>query len=169
MDPFSLTVGIIGILGVGGQLAVSLRKIQSLKGAPDELRALNGEMSDLFLIVEQLNGLCRQCNENSNMPQEANLHHLLARMKEKLLELEMLVAFRLTKPGSTASEIQIDRSRWLRLKGNVQRIREDLRSITLSLSIILSAMIVYVWSYHKLSEISTDSKGLLCNNSKLKR
>ena len=144
MDPFSLTVGIIGVLGVGGQLAGCLRKIETLKRAPNELRELNGEISDLYLVVKQVNGLCHQYPGDSGVPRDNNLRSSLARMKGKLLELEELIAFRLTKPGSTDTDIQVDRSRWLRLKPKVQKLREELRSITLNISVLLIAMILYV-------------------------
>ena len=140
MDPFSITVGILGILGASKQLITTLKKIHSLKGAPEELRALNSEVSAISFVVEQLNGLCRHRDESFSMPLEANLRDPLTHINEKLLELEKLVAFKLTKLGSTATKIQVDRSRWLRYKPKVQEIREELKGITIYISTLLSAM-----------------------------
>ena len=164
MDPFSLTAGIIGVLGVGGQLAGCLKKIETLKGAPKELRELNGEISDFYLVVKQVHGLCHQCSEDSGVSRDNGLRSPLARMKGKLLELEELVAFKLTKSGSTDRDIQVDRSRWLRLKPKVQKLREDLRCIILNISLLLITMILYVSTCLKLSTPLADSKDHLLRN-----
>ena len=51
MDPILITANIIIIVGVRGQAAKAVRKLTSLKGAPDLVFALNNKISDLYLVI----------------------------------------------------------------------------------------------------------------------
>ena len=53
-DPFSITAGIVVIVGAAGGITKTLEKIKDFRNAPDELLALINEVSDFRLILNNL-------------------------------------------------------------------------------------------------------------------
>ena len=116
MDPLSLTASIIAVLGAIGSISNGLQKLSSLHHAPMTLLALNNEISDLQLIIRMTHDLLQDqeniANADSINPSEY-LRPLLVRAKDKLLELDMLIHYRLTASGRNG-EVELNGLTWTR-------------------------------------------------------
>lgn len=55
-DPLSIAAGIITVIGAAEAVAKGLGKLISLKGLPSTFVALNNEISDLRLVVQEVDG-----------------------------------------------------------------------------------------------------------------
>ncbi|KAL9116935.1 MAG: hypothetical protein Q9187_006533, partial [Circinaria calcarea] len=137
MDPLSVAVAILTILGSGGSLASVLRQVTS-KDASDALLALNNEVSDLHLIVLEISQLLQEHHESTSAHLRTDrlltgLGLMLDRAREKLLELESLLEYKLTSAGPSG-EAKLSRRAWLREQKQVQHTREEIRSIRVSLA-----------------------------------
>ena len=144
MDPLSISVGILTILGSGGSVASALKQVAS-KHAPDALLALNNEVSDLHLIVLEISHLLQEHQEGS-LAQLRTEHLLmslgimLGRAKEKLLELEFLIQYKLTTPSGPRGEAKLNRLAWVLEQKNAQDIRDDIRSTRTNLAAMLGIL-----------------------------
>ncbi|KAL9115573.1 MAG: hypothetical protein Q9187_007273 [Circinaria calcarea] len=144
MDPLSISVAVLTILGSGGSLASALRQVTS-KNAPDALLALNNEVSDLHLIVLEISQLFQEHHESTSAHLRTDrlltsLGLMLGRAKEKLLELESLVQYKLTTPDGPSGEAKLNRLAWVREQKTVLDIREDIRSTRLSLGALVGIL-----------------------------
>lgn len=64
MDPFSLAIGFLTLLKAGGTIGKGLQKIIALRKDPDILLALNNEIVDLQIVVQDVYDLLRQHSGN---------------------------------------------------------------------------------------------------------
>ena len=140
MDPLSLTASIMAVLGAGGSVASSIERIISLRNAPDAILALNNEISDFQLVVgmiqESLQDYESQDSADST-PYAENLESVLVRAREKLLELDMLIQYRLTTPGSQGG---LNRIAWVLEQRKVKMIHDEIRSIRINLVAMIGAL-----------------------------
>ena len=144
MDPLSISVAILTILGSGGIVASALKQVTS-KNAPDALLALNNELSDLHLIVLEISQLLQELHESTLLHLRTerlltSLGPMLGRAKEKLLELESLIQYKLTTPGGPSGEAKLNRLAWVREQNTVLDIREEIRSTRLSLTAMVGIL-----------------------------
>ena len=133
MDPLSLTASILAVVGAGARLAQGLDKLIALRGAPDELLALNNEVSDLRLVLSKL-----QDTEYEEHWEASSAANLLTRARRKLLEVEELIEYRLTTVDRLTGESKIDWVGWLRERSQVLRLQRDIKTIKNSLSTSLT-------------------------------
>ena len=114
MDPLSLTVSIITLLGAGGSTAKALGKLTL---ASDALAALNNEISDLHVIVLETNRILQEHEiQTCQSTLLTSLGPLLGRAQQKLLELETLIEYKLVTPGS-GGDSKIRKIAWIREQG----------------------------------------------------
>ncbi|MCJ1399992.1 hypothetical protein MMC11_003195 [Xylographa trunciseda] len=140
MDPLSATVSIIALIGAGGSVAKGLRKIVSLKDAPDELQQLNHEVSAVCMIVSTIKECCTYRQDHSPVVNaESNyVATTLQRAKDFVLELEVFVAHDLTKV--VANGDRVDRFAWLRAGGKVGKLKDRLRDIKADLGVAVNIL-----------------------------
>ena len=139
MDPFSLTVGILTLLSAGGTIGKTLNKIITLK-APDILFALNNEVVDLQIVVQDVSNLLHQHSEISQAAPIKSVCFALDKSKRTLLELEYLIAYELTTTTGKNNELRLDRSAWFRLEPKVLKLKNEIREYRLRLSAALSVL-----------------------------
>ena len=139
MDPFSLTVGILTLLSAGGTIGRTLNKIITLK-APDVLLALNNEVVDLQIVVQDVSNLLHQHSEISQVAPIKSVCSALDKSKRTLLDLESLIAYDLTTTTGKDNELRLDRSVWLRLESKVLKLKNDIRDDRLRLSAALNVL-----------------------------
>ena len=132
MDPLSVTAGIVAVVGAASSVGRTLGKLASLRGAPDTIRALNNEIEDLRLILQEIDTLLRREIDSSGPSHHQSLSGSLQRAKDKLLELEGILEYQIMTVddcGNTA----VNRFGWARQQTQIQRIQVDLRAIRLDL------------------------------------
>lgn len=133
MDPLSVTAGIVAVVGAASSVGRTLGKLASLRGAPNAIRALNNEIEDLRLILQEIDTLLRRDIDSSG----PSFHHQslsgsLQRAKEKLLELEGILEYQIMTVDDHGNAT-VNRFGWARQQTTIQRIQGDLRSIRLDL------------------------------------
>lgn len=146
MDPLSITVATLALIGAANQVAVGLNKLASLKGAPAAILALNNEVSDLRLVLQETEPLLLRHKEaavsgnfKSTLPSskmiDATFLHSMERAKDKLLDLESVIQNRLmTRMGA------IDKLGWLREQDKVRKAQVDLRTVRLNITAALGVV-----------------------------
>lgn len=139
MDPFSLTVGILTLLSAGGTIVKTLNRIITLK-APDVLLALNTEVVDLQIVVQDVSNLLQQYSEITQAAPISSICFALDKSKRTLLNLESLVAYELTTTTGKDNELRLDRSAWCRLEPKVLKLKNDIRDDRVRLSVALNVL-----------------------------
>ena len=145
MDPFSLTVGILTIVGTGSTIGKGLKKVISARRQPNILLELNNEVTDLQYVVQDVNDLLRHQAQTAGedrgpLSSHASLTSALEHVKETLLALESLVAYELTTVDSRNGRTKLDRIRWLRVEPQVKSLKDDIRTDRVRLSSALSLL-----------------------------
>ena len=141
MDVLSAISGIITLLGAGSTIVQSLERLSSLREAPHIVLALNNEVSDFRIAIFELLSILQQDSTRSSTSQayNDNLDSILHRAREKLVELESLIEYRLLAPTS-GSEIRISRTAWLLERHKIKRLQEEIRSIRINLITMLGIL-----------------------------
>ena len=139
MDPLSITASILAILGAGGKVGDGLKKIIALKDAPDALLALNNEINDIQIAVEDIGDLLRRCNVSDvTRSPPSTVIRSLERTESTILELEGFIAYNLTT--IEAGRPRLDKSKWLRSTQKIQdlktRLQSDKAAVSLSLGVL---------------------------------
>ncbi|KAL9117116.1 MAG: hypothetical protein Q9187_006351 [Circinaria calcarea] len=134
-DPLSFTAGIIAVIGAADGIVKTLAKVRSMKNAPDELLALTNEVSDLRIILGDIDNYFSQSTNRAQTPQEQLEHMsvLINRAKERILELDQLIQYKLVKPESVSDQIKVSRQQWARAKDVIEKFRQSLRDMRLNL------------------------------------
>ena len=130
----SLAASIIAVLGAAEGVAKALSKVRSIRKASDEVLALNNEVSNLQVILCDVQGYVRNIPE-SHISQE-HLQHLLTfvdQAKEKLLQLDRLIHYDVLKPQSLPNNIKISKIEWLKAARTIDEFRRSLRDTRLNI------------------------------------
>ena len=145
-DPLSITASIIAVVGAAEGVTKMIAKIRNIRNAPEELLALINEVSDLRIIFGDVQHYLQNAQRCQSMPRVftdlTELHHmfiLINRAKYKLLELDELIQYRLTKPESIADHVKVSRREWARSKTTIEGFRQSLRDIRLN---VVSPMVI---------------------------
>ena len=137
MDPFSITVGAIGLAGAANTATGSvIKRLKALRNAPEELQDLLAELSQFELVFQTIQNAAA-LSETAG----SSLETLLSTAKDKILELNSLVEYRLTKAGTSS---EVDRSQWAGSQKDVDRLRKQLANIRANLHVNLSINTKYV-------------------------
>ncbi|MCJ1237599.1 hypothetical protein MMC14_005586 [Varicellaria rhodocarpa] len=148
MDPLSLTASIISIVGIGGQAAKAVRKIASLKGAPDIVLSLNNEIADLHLVVlaiqdvfqkQQTSGKALPSHRQNEIHINASITSSLNEANETAVQLNTLYR-RLSTSAAGSSSTTLNKVAWLREQKRVRQVQEDLRNVRLKLGAALGIL-----------------------------
>ena len=118
MDPLSITVSVLAILGSSGSVGKAVKKLMGLRSVPDALLALNNEISDFHLIVSKTDALLQLYRGTPSTTSRVvsfatEISPLLVRGKARLLELECLIEYTLTAPGPNGESV-LNKAAWLR-------------------------------------------------------
>ena len=137
-----MTASIIALFQAGGTVSKGLKKIANLRNAPDILLALNNEVADLHVLLGNIDDVLRHHREIIGLEPIVSLCRALDRAKRTLLELENVLAYKLTSIRCKDGESHqvLDRSSWLRLESRVQRLKDEIREDKVSLLSELSVL-----------------------------
>ena len=134
-DPLSITASVIAVVGAVDSVNKTLVRIKNLVNAPRNLLALMNEVSDLALVLNDVESFVRQTAER-RQSHEDKLRHmelLINRAKNRLLELEHLIHYRLLKPDSTPNKIRLSRREWVAAKNIIEDFRRSLRDMRIDI------------------------------------
>ena len=138
MDPLSVSASVVALLGAGGTLAKLLRKGIGLKNAPDVLRALNDEVSELQATANDVNDLLWTANRDSDDHPPKSLVSSLSRVKSTLLQLESYISYQLTIVTADAEGNRLDKLVYLRAEHRLQEFKDEILTSRIALAAGLS-------------------------------
>ena len=134
-DPLSITASIIAVVGAAEGVTKTISKISNLRNAPNQVLALINEVSDLRIILGDIHSYIIENTQRSQISQKRLQHTTIFvdRAREKLLQLDELIQYRLTKPESVPNQIKISRREWAGARATIERFQQDLRDIRLNI------------------------------------
>jgi len=138
MDPLSFTASLIAIITLTGTVTTSLNELRTvLKDAPDDLLTLLDEIKDFQAVLSGL----RDIGPGSPPDAFLELSTLPSRATNKLLELEKILHHKiLPYVPAPCEKPEVPKLRWLRVRGRIGAIREDLRDLRLQLVTALTSI-----------------------------
>ncbi|KAI9881095.1 MAG: hypothetical protein M1830_008253 [Pleopsidium flavum] len=144
MDPLSVTASVLTVVGAAGAVLKSLKKLSSFRRAPEEVHELIDEVSDLQTVLRDIETFLQERRENDrSLHRVLGLSVLLERAKDKLLELDSIIHYRLINHQHSDSGFEVARSKWVGEKTAVASIQQALRDIRLNLTTALSTTAVF--------------------------
>lgn len=142
-DPLSIAVSILTIMDATNTVGRFLKEIVQLRKAPDILLDLNNKLIDLQLIVQRIHDLSEQQSGTLMEKSDEGLSRSLENVQSLLSRFENLIAYHLTVVRSGSGPLELDKSRWLRAKSRVKRLKEDLEAEKRDLSLKLGLLTRY--------------------------
>ena len=133
-EALSLAASIIAVLGAAECVAKGISKVYSIHCAPDEILSLNNEISDLKVLIYDVQRYITN-TPKSHLPQNhvQQLRIPIDRAKEKLLQLDGLIQHRILKPQPLTGKLKISKIEWLKAVKVIGRSRQSLRDIRCSI------------------------------------
>ncbi|OQV00430.1 Ankyrin repeat-containing protein [Cladophialophora immunda] len=144
MDPLSFTASLIALIGAANAASQGLQKLIRLRGVPDVILALNNEVSDLQLLLHEVNSLFSEArsvhaeNRGSTAPKIAGFQSLppiLEHIQAKLNDLDTILK-KLPANGLKFTSKVL----WLRVESNVFKIRNELGTLKHNLNTALGIL-----------------------------
>ena len=133
MDPLSI---IVSTITIAAAVRTSIQKIQNIKHAQPQIHALANEISDLTIILLELEK-CLSTGHSSQNPQFLQALHTVRTKLDGLAEkiIGWVDGFALAPESQ-----DIKRLRWLRMAGKAKAFRDELYSLRSELATVLSAV-----------------------------
>ena len=143
MNPFSIAAGVAGFLSLSGSRAQYLRRlIHNAKYAPHEILALSNEVSDINLVLSDIDSTNRIIGSSVQTEDLCNaLPELLKTARSSVRKLEDLVAEVYTVLPNGRAKFQ--RYTWVRKRASAISLQHDLVNVKKSLSLLLSLVTTY--------------------------
>ena len=138
MDPLSVSASVITLLGAGGTLSKLLRRCIRLKDAPEILRALNDEVSELQCTATDVNDLLWTATLDPDVRPPKSLVSSLNRVKSTLLQLESFVSYQLTTVTADRGSVRLDKSVYLRMEHRIHELKDEIYASRVALALALS-------------------------------
>lgn len=143
MDPLSLTASVIAVIGAAQQVGKGLIILKTANDAPQGLDGLLSDISRFELVLDVIKDAC-----SDSVRDTPALMRVLSMAEGKLLEINSLVQYSLTKTGESS---RVDRWQWLRRGNEVGKLRHQLCGIQGDLTALIGANSLYVppcsWCY----------------------
>ena len=141
MDPLSIAAGVVQFLHFSGSCSKSLRQlVHTVRHAPDEILAVSNEVSDINLIlsdIEATNKALEAAGAHINHEYLKGLSTLLPLARTKLGQLDGFVAeLFLTQPDG---QTKFQRYNWVRKKSAVIALQKDLVDVKRKLGLLLNS------------------------------
>ena len=133
MDAFSIIVSTIQIAGV---VRTAIRKIQDIRHAQAQIHALANEVSDMTIILLEL----EKCSSTGRSSQNPQFLQALHSIRTKLNGLAEKIIGWVDGFALAPESQEIKRLRWLRVAGKAKAFRDELHSLRSELGTVLSAV-----------------------------
>ena len=142
----SIVGSAVALYQVADRVAQLLSKAKHLYNAPSELFALNNEISDLTITLQNI----EQCLSPSNaeavvLPKNKTQHicNQIDAAKKVLLDLEQLIHYRFLRSGTLDGDFKVFRIRWAKARSVVETHRKDLQRIKENILIEMQVLGMY--------------------------
>jgi len=155
MDPLSITASIIALCSA---LSTITKAIRTLQGASSEITALLNEVSDFALVIQQVELLFSRkdgAKHDDGIGIYGRLKDALEQAERKLSEIAAVIGSSRSGPTRASMAEAIHATLPLRRGPRVIRLRGELHEMKLSIQLILTTLIAYVFS--RLSSTSFSS------------
>lgn len=132
MDPFTITTGVVTLIGACATTSRTLARIRKLREAPALIQAVNNEIADLRLILVDISDHFGSLERRAvGYPgAERAVFELCAttieRTRDLVQDVDALIRDRLLKPGSE-TDLKINRTAFWRERENLVQIQTDLQ------------------------------------------
>ncbi len=133
MDPLSIIVSAITITGA---LRATIRKAQDIKHAQPQIHALANELSDLTIMLLEL----EKCLPAGHSPQNPQFVQALMTIRNKLNGLAEKIGRWVDGFATSSVPQDAKRFQWLRASGKAKSFRDELFSLRSKLATVLSAI-----------------------------
>jgi hypothetical protein len=143
MDPLSITAAVVSFLSFSGSCAKHLRRlIHAANHAPDEILAMSNEISDINLILNDIENTNRTIETSGAQGQaspdlNSALSEQLVIARSKIVQLEALSSKLFIRLPNGTMEFQ--RYAWVRKRSKAISSQRDLRKVKRSLDLLLSS------------------------------
>lgn len=143
MDPLSIAASIVALMGATEGIAVGINKLASLKNAPASVLALNNELSDLRLVLAEIQPLLEKHytaiagngTPGPGFSGDSTILLSIQRAKIRLVELEVIVRNRLMVRMGV-----VDKLSWAFEQEKILRAKDDLRTARLNITAALGVV-----------------------------
>lgn len=150
-DPFSVAVGILTVLGATGTVKKFFKDVVRLRNGPDILLALNDQLVDLQILVQKIHDLLQQQSSILDVAPDEGLVRSLKTAQTLVSKLENFIAYDLTVVRGGGGHLELDKSRWLRVKPRVQKLVQDVQAnkndLKLAVDLLTRYSVVLVHSF----------------------
>ena len=146
MDPLTITAALVQFIGFSGSCAKLLRRvIRDANQAPDEILALSNEISDLNILLSDLEATNRVIGQarspEARLEVSDAISAQLVKARSILVLLESLASELFTTlPGE---RLKFQRYKWLRKKSSVIDLQHGLTGVKRSLALLLASITAY--------------------------
>ena len=123
----SLVASILALVGAAEAVGKTLSKARLLYRAPNEILALNNEISDLTAVTKNIESHLLATNPNIVQESTVHLKTLIERARDRVLQLDKLIQQQLLKSGSLDGDYKVFRFKWARLRETVEHHQQALR------------------------------------------
>lgn len=131
MDPLSITASLIAVIGAAQRVTKGLKVLKSVEEAPESLQRLLEDVSMFTTVLQAIQTACPVKQQKF-----LGLEPALSRAKAKLLEIDTLITYVLTKPGESD---KVDRWQWIRKREKISTLRQELQDIQNTLIALVNA------------------------------
>lgn len=135
MDPFSISVGVVTLIGLASQVVKSAEKLRAYLKTNDQVCALINELTDLRCVLTAADA----DQGPLSLEKASHLQSIIGKANEKLSSIELIINERLLKAKSPFQTPVPSRTAWLREKGKIEVLQKDLRYLTSAFSLALTA------------------------------
>lgn len=137
MDPLSI---VRSSLSVAGALTVTLEQVQALCNAHGDVLGLINEVSDLRLILTEIDNVIQKRNDDGRVDagHVQGITAVLQRAQANLEHLDRLLENGVTEVDSTNGKRKIKRFAWMKQKTKLKRLEMHLKDTRITLSTLVT-------------------------------
>jgi hypothetical protein len=119
-----------------------LSKVRQLREAPSEVHALINELSDLKVVLGDLDMTAREIGNDILVERRTNLESTIENTRGKVFEVEFLMNHEILKlsQDNSSRPAKVNRIAWTRRRMKVEKMRQDLGDLRLTLVLQLVAL-----------------------------
>jgi hypothetical protein len=142
MDPLSIAASAVTLAGAAGAIVKTLQYLNSLRQCGGELHSLINEISDLRLVLLQIDLIARENENRDILPTSltSTLQAILGTANSRLQELSQLVHSRILCSQAPGQNSKISRVAWIKEKGRLRALQKNLKASKLDLTALIGVI-----------------------------